>query len=130
MTMRIFSQVFTRVHLKILLGFVVVFTALTACWLSGQSPSDRRENWNVATVLFTFSGPFAGAIARHFQGCCWRFSLGLFPFCAAVLAMGIVGQVVPLPFRRAERPVRFTAWVLGLLGWFLGAPISFLHALS
>jgi len=41
---------FTRVHFKILLGFVVVFSALSAFWLSQQSPGDRTDNSNLATA--------------------------------------------------------------------------------
>jgi len=121
---------FTRSHFKILLWFILIFSVLSAFWLSQQSPGDRRHNANVATVLFTFAGPFAGAIARHFQSCCWRFSLSLFPFCAAFLMVGVVCQLVPVPFRRGQQVFRMVAWILGLLGWFLGAPVSFLHALS
>jgi hypothetical protein len=124
------SRYFTRVHFRILLGFVLGFSALTAFWLSQQSPGDRRDNWNVAAILFTFSGPFTGAIARHFQSCCWKFSLCLAPYCACCLLIAVAPQFVPLPFRRGERQFRIVAWVLGLLGWFLGAPASFLHALS
>jgi hypothetical protein len=124
------STHFTRVHLKILLGFILGFAALTAFCLMQQSPSDRRENWNTAATFFTFLGPFTGAIARQFQSCCWKFSLGLAPYCAGCLLIGAICQVVPLPFRRGERQFRIAAWVLGLLGWFLGAPVSFLHALS
>jgi hypothetical protein len=127
--MRPFTHYFTRVHLLILVSFTLMFSLLTVWWLSHQSPSDRRENWNVATTVFTFTGPFAGAIARHFQACCWRFSLGLFPYCAGFLLLGIIGQIVPLPFQNGQRPFRIGAWTLGLLGWLLGAPVSFLHAL-
>lgn len=125
-----FTHHFTRAHLAILLGFILVFSAFTAFALSSQSPDDRRENWNVAATSLTFLGPFTGAIARHLQDCCWKFSLGLFPFCAAFLLLGTVCQIVPLPFRRSPQVFRMGTWILGLLGWFLGAPVSFLHALS
>ena len=121
---------FTRTHFKILLGFVLVFSALSAFWLSQQSVGDRRDNANLATVAFTFLGPFAGAIARHFQSCCWKFSVGLFPFCAAFLLVGVVCQVIPVPFRHGQHFFRLATWTLALAGWFLGAPVSFLHALS
>jgi hypothetical protein len=94
--------------------------------MSRQSPGDRSYNWNVATVVFTFLGPFAGAITRHFEWGPLRASLGLFPFCAAFLLMAIVSQSIPLPFRRGDHEVRIGVWMLGLLGWFLGAPLSFL----
>jgi hypothetical protein len=123
------SQHFTRTHFKILLVFVLVFSALSAFWMSQQSPSDRRGNWNVATVVFTFLGPFAGAITRHLESGGLHFSLGLYPYCAAFLFAAVICQFVPLPFRRGQSEFRIVAWVVGLLGWFLGAPISFLGIL-
>jgi len=65
-------------------------------------------------------GPFTGAIARHFQSCCWRFSPGLFPYCAALLLGGFGFQFVPIPRRSVEGPIRLVAWMAGLLGWFGG----------
>jgi hypothetical protein len=125
-----FTSNFTKVHLKILLGFVVAFTWLSIWWLSQQSTGDQRDNWNVATVILTWTGPFAGAIARHLQSCCFKFSLSLLPFCAAFLLGGVVCQIVALPLEHGQRGFRLVTWTVGLLGWFAGAPISFLHALS
>jgi hypothetical protein len=120
---------FGRAHLGIFLGFYLAFAGFTAFVLSQQSVSDRRENRNVAAVVGSVSGPFTGAIARNLQSCCWRFSLQLFPWCAALLAVGTVLQVVPLPFVRGERLVRLGAWCVGCLGWFGGGVVSFGHAL-
>jgi len=128
--MRRLFQNFTRAHLLILAGFILVFSAFTAFALSRQPISDRRDNWNVAATSLTVAGPLTGAIARHFQDCCLKFSLGLAPYCAGFLLMGTLCQIIPLPFQKGRVPFRITAWVLGLLGWFMGAPISFLHALS
>jgi hypothetical protein len=120
----------TPTHFKILAAFWILFSGLVIFWLMQQSPGDRRDNWNVAAVLLSSSGPFAGAIARHFQSCCWHYSLRLSPFCAAFLVFGIFCQMLPFPFTSLERPFRLGSWTLGLLGWFAGVPISFLHALS
>jgi hypothetical protein len=84
----------------------------------------------VAATLGVVSGPFTGALARHFQSCCWRFSLALFPWCALFLGAGLLGQIVALPFERFERTVRMTLWCVGWLGWFGGAWVSLAHALS
>jgi hypothetical protein len=121
---------FNRTHLYIFLGFYVIFAALTFFVLNGGTPSDRRDTpffWATAGAV---SGPFTGAIARHFQSCCLQFSWGLFPFCAAFFGVGVVAQVVPLPFPQFERRIRLAMWCIGLLGWFAGIPFSFLHALS
>lgn len=112
------------------MGFYVVFATLTFLALMAGSESDRRENLIVAATVGAVTGPFTGAIARHFQSCCWQFSLSLFPYCALLLGGGVVCQVIPLPFRRGERIVRLALWCLGLLGWFGGVLISFGHALS
>lgn len=121
---------FSRTHLHVFLGFYLAFGALTFFALWEQSPSDWRENWNVAATVGCLSGPFTGAIARQFQGCCLEFSLGLLPYCAAFLLGGFAFQVVPIPFRSIERPARLVMWCIGLFGWFGGGMASFAHALS
>ena len=120
----------TRIHFNILLVFIIVFTAFTAFCMSQQSIGDRRDSNNISATLLTATGPFTGAIARNFQSCCWQFSLRLAPYCGTILMLGIAAQFVPLPFRRGQGKFRMVAWVLGLLGWFLGAPVSLLDALS
>jgi len=129
-TMKRLFRNFGKVHLYIFLGFYVSFAALTFFVLNAGSESDRRENQIVAATVGTVSGPFAGAIARHLQSCCWRFSLAVFPYCALFLGASLLSQIVPLPFQRFERTVRLTMWCIGLLGWFGGALVSFAHALS
>jgi hypothetical protein len=121
---------FSRVHLYIFLGFYIAFAGLTFAALNGGSESDRRENQIAAATLGAVSGPFTGAIARHFQSCCWQFSVTLFPYCALFLGVGLIAQIVPLPFRRFESPVRLASWCIGLLGWFGGVLVSLAHALS
>jgi hypothetical protein len=121
---------FTRTHLHVFLILYVVFAGLSLLALTRQSASDWRHNWNLAATIGSFSGPFAGAIARNFQSCCWKFSVSLFPYCAAFLLGGGLLQFVPIPWSSAERPVRLTAWVIGLLGWFGGVVVSYAHALS
>jgi hypothetical protein len=121
---------FSRAHLYVFLGFYLAFAALTFFALNAGSASDRRENHIAAATIGAVSGPFTGAIARHFQSCCWRFSLTLFPYCALFLGAGVLSQIVSLPLKRFERTVRLTFWCIGLLGWFGGALVSFVHALS
>lgn len=112
---RLFNH-FSRVHLYLFLGFYVAFAAVTFLALNAGSVSDRRENWIVAATLGAVSGPFTGAIARHFQSCCLQFSLSA-PDCVAFGA-GVLFQIVTLPFQRFARAARLTLWCLGLLGWF------------
>jgi len=121
---------FTPKHLYVFLGFYAAFAGLTLFVLSRQSESDWHDNWNTAATIGSFSGPFTGAIARHFQSCCWKFSVGLFPYCAAFLLGGVVFQFVPIAWPSVERKIRLVAWIAGLLGWFGGGVISFGHALS
>jgi hypothetical protein len=128
--MRRLFQHFSRVHLYLFLGFYVAFAALTFFALNAGSESDRRENAIAAATIGVVSGPFTGAIARHCQSCCLQFSLSISPYCALVLGVGVLAQIVPLPFQRFARATRLTLWCLGLLGWFGGALVSFLHALS
>lgn len=84
----------------------------------------------MSAALGSITGPFTGAIARHFQSCCWQFSMSILPYSAALLAIGVLAQIVALPCKCCERAMRLTAWCLGLLGWFAGVVISFAHALS
>jgi hypothetical protein len=128
--MRHLFRNFSRVHLYIFLGFYLAFAALTFFALNAGPESSRRERQIVAATLGAVSGPFTGAIARHFQSCCLQFSVMLFPYCALFLGAGLLAQIVPLPFQRFERKVRLTIWCIGLLGWFGGGLVSFLHALS
>ena len=121
---------FSRVHLYIFLGFYLAFAALTFLALNAGSESDRRENRIAAATIGAVSGPFTGAIARHFQSCCLQFSFSIFPYCALFLAAAVLFQIVPLPFQRFAQATRLTLWCVGLLGWFGGVLVSFAHALS
>lgn len=121
---------FRWTHLWILLAIYLAFAAWTNAILNGESESDRRNNWVTAATVGSISGPFTGAIARHLQTCCWEFSLRLFPYCAAMLSVGLLFQLIPLPKFRGEQAVRLTLWCVGLFGWFAGIPVSFLHALG
>jgi len=126
---RVFGN-FTRTHLFIFLGFYIVFAGLTALVLNLQSESDRREAPIVSATLGSISGPFTGAIARHYQSCCLEFSMSIFPYSAALLGIGVLAQIVAMPWKCCERSMRLVAWCLGLLGWFGGVLLSFGHALS
>lgn len=121
---------FRRIHLLIFFGCYLGFAALTFLVLNAGSESDRRENRILAATTGVITGPFTGAIARHGQTCCWQFSLALAPYCAGVFALGLLFQIIPLPFPRLERTLRLALWCLGLLGWFGGVLLSFAHALS
>ena len=128
--MRPLFRHFSLVHLYLFLGFYLVFAAVTFFVLNAGSVSDRRENAIAAATIGVVSGPFTGAIARHFQSCCLEFSFSVLPYSALILAAGVLFQVVPLPFQRFAQATRLTLWCLGWLGWFGGALVSFAHALS
>ena len=114
----------------ILLGLLLPFTALTYLAVSSGSPSDVRQRPVALTTLATITGPFIGAIARNGQSCCLDFSLWLAAITGPVLALGLIAQVVPLPFRRGQRAVRLVLWTLGWLVWLFSGQVSFLHAFS
>jgi hypothetical protein len=113
-----------------LLGLLLPFTALTYLAVSSGSPSDARERPVVLTTLATITGPFVGAIARNGQSCCLEFSLTLAAVCGPVLALGLIAQVLPLPFGRGQRTVRMGLWTIGWLVWLASGQVSFLHALG
>ena len=123
---------FERRHGWILLGFYLGALGLSLLVLLPGSISGHGDTLgrSLAAALGAFTGPFAGAIARGFQRCCWEFSLGLFPVCAAFLLGGLTLQIVPLPAFPQQRAIRLIAWCIGLAGWFAGVPVSFLHALD
>ncbi|MGE3821960.1 MAG: hypothetical protein AB7I30_21310 [Isosphaeraceae bacterium] len=114
----------------VLLGLLAPFTALTFLAVRSGSPSDVSQRPVALTTLATITGPFVGAIARDGQSCCGQFSLTLTGVFGPVLALGLIAQVVPLPFRRGERTVRIGLWTLGWLVWFLSGQVSFMHAFS
>lgn len=119
-----------KTHLRIFVGFYLVFAVMTFLVLSQGNGSDRRSNAVAAATLGAVSGPLTGAIARNFQSCCLRFSLAVLPYSALALGIGFLLQIIPLPIGRAEKPVRLALWCIGVLGWFGGGMVSFGHALS
>jgi hypothetical protein len=102
---------------------------LTYLAVSSGSPDDLRGRPVILTTLATITGPFTGAIARHGQACCLGFSLMLAAVCGPILALGLISQVIPLPFRRGQTVVRLVLWTLAWFVWLLGGLASFVHAL-
>jgi hypothetical protein len=92
--------------------------------------NDLRGTHPYRATLLTFCGPFTGAILRPFEPDTWKAAYGLLLFCAPALGLGIIGQLVPLPFRRGARGLRIGAWVLGLLVWFGGSFLSLMMAME
>jgi len=113
----------------ILLGLLAPFTVLTYLAVSSGSPGDVRQRPVVTTTLATITGPFVGPIARDGQSCCLEFALVLAAITGPVLAVGLIAQVIPLPFRRGQRFVRLFLWTLGWFGWLASGHVSFTHAL-
>ena len=119
----------SRARWFILLGLLAAFTVLTYLAVSSGSPGDVRQRPVVLTTLATITGPFVGPIARDNQSCCLEFAIVLAAICGPVLALGLVAQVVPLPFRRGERALRLSLWTLGWFVWLASGHVSFTHAL-
>jgi hypothetical protein len=120
----------SRTRLWILLTLLAPFTILTHLAVHSGSPGDVRERPVLLTTLATITGPFTGAIARNGQSCCLGFSLRLARFCGPALALGVLAQLVPVPFARGREAVRLAAWTAGWLVWLLAGSASLLHALS
>jgi hypothetical protein len=114
----------------ILLALLAPFSILTHIAVRSGSPGDVRERPVLLTTLATITGPFTGAIARNGQSCCLDFSRRLALFCGPALALGILAQLVPVPFARGREAVRLAAWTASWLVWLLAGPASLLHALS
>ena len=127
--MRLLANHFTRTHVYIAGGFLLVFSSFTLFLVCHPKNNEGLLNI-VVTTLATVTGPMVGAVARGCQSCCLKFSLSLLPWSGAVLAAGILFQIVPLPFQRLAKTLRLMVWCVGLLGWFGGGVISFAHAFS
>jgi hypothetical protein len=120
----------SRTRWYVLLGLLIPFTSQTYLAVRSGSPSDVRDRPVALTTLATITGPFVGAIARNGQSCCLAFSLRLGAIAGPVLALGLIAQVVPLPFGRGERTMQIGLWTLGWLVWLMSGQVSFLHAFS
>ena len=118
----------SRARWYVLLGLLVPFSALTYLAVS-SAPGDSRDRPVIPVTLATITGPFVGAIARNGQSCCLSFSLSVAAICGPMLALGLVAQVIPFPFRRGQHTVLLVLWTLGWLAWLAGGQVSFLHAL-
>lgn len=128
---RFLQNHFGKSQLLALLGTWAVFTVLT--FLIADGGIDRgRDHYRqvLLTTCATLLGPMTGAISRQCQSCCLANSLALLPYSGAFLALGAIPQFINLPIRRGAAAIRITAWIVGLLGWFLGGIFSFAHALS
>ena len=80
-----------------------------------------------ADVVF---GPFAGGVARGWQGCCTRFSLALAPWGLGLLGGGLLVQLLVAPRSRGRVILRKAAWALAVAAWFTLALVSYGHALE
>jgi len=121
----------TRSHVIVFVCMLGVFTILTF-WITnaGVDRGSEHSARVLQATAGTITGPLTGAIARGFQGCCLRFSLAVMAYCAPVLVIGVLAQLIRLPDRKWVRTMRMLLWILGWLVWFMGGILSFGHALS
>ena len=128
---RIFCNNFSRWHLLALVIVWLTFTALIhrAADVGVDQGADHASKVWLATA-FSFFGPFNGAMLRDWQGCCFKFSLEVFPYVGAMLGLGIFMMFLRLPRGWIAATVRMLFWILGGSAWFAGAIVSYLHALS
>ena len=92
-----------RARWYILLGLLVPFTFLTYLAVSSGPPNNVRDRPVILTTLATITGPFVGPIARHGQACCLHAALVIAAVLGPILLLGLIAQVVPLPFSAASR---------------------------
>lgn len=118
------------------LALLALFAALIA-WATGELLSiDAGESrvahalWVAPTAASTPLGPLTGAIARRGQSCCLAWALQLLGPAAALLAAGVLPQLLPPARARAWRLVRLAAWGLGWFAWFASGIASLGHALE
>lgn len=113
----------------ILAGLLAAFTALNYLAVSSGSPSEVRQRAVLRATLATITGPFVGPIARQGQTCCLHAALTIAFVLGPILAIGLIAQVVPLPFRRGRQAFRLTLWTVGWFAWLFGCIVSLSHAL-
>ena len=129
--MNIFENNFSRKHLYIFLAIWILFTIATfVITNAGLGGGEDHYKYVILTTAATFTGPMTGAISRGWQSCCTEFSLILMMFCAPALLLGILFQLIRLPFKKSAAAIRLSLWIIGLLIWFLGGLFSFAHALE
>lgn len=129
--MRHWNNNLTKTHVMVFACLLVIFSILT--FLITNAGVDKGSEHNARVLqatVGTISGPLTGAISRGFQGCCLKFSLTLMAYCAPVLLVGVLAQMVSLPEKKWLGVVRMCLWILGWFVWFMGGIISFGHALS
>jgi hypothetical protein len=127
--MGIIENNFTRSHFFTFLIIWMCFVGWTYLIAEHGIEQDNHDRLVALTTCGTILGPMTGAISRNCQSCCLRFSLNLLPYCTAFLILGMIPSFLRLPFSGASA-IRMTAWIIGLLGWFLGGIVSFGHALN
>ena len=127
--LKLIENHFTTAHLRVFLGIWLFLTALTYWTMERGIEQYEHRRLVFLTTCGTILGPMTGAISRNCQSCCWDFSLSLLPYCGTFLVMGTVPLFIKFPFERGASFIRMVLWIVGLLGWFLGGIVSFIHAL-
>jgi hypothetical protein len=121
---------FTLVHLYFFIGTWIFFSLLTGYILArAWDGTGAHPVLIVVYSLTSVTGPMNGAIVRSFQSCCLEFSLYSLPWFLGFFILFTIPQLFQWPFKKGFW-IRYLLWEVGLIGWFLGGPFSFLHALS
>jgi len=117
--------------IEVAVFLVLAFLLAYAAYDEDRGRSDVERNLTMLrTTVGVLAGPFDGAIARIGHSDCLRFSLRLLPWCGAILACGVLAQLVPARSRLVATWILPAAWTLGWLGWFGGAILSLGFALE
>jgi len=129
--MTLIANNFSRRHV---IAFIIIWLVFTAfVFLIARAGIDNGPDHDIAvakTTAGTILGPLVGGMSRGWQGCCLRASLEILPYSASVLALGVLGLLVPLPRNWFTSSLRMMFWIIGWLAWFGGGIVSFGHALS
>ncbi len=86
----------------------------------------RSLLWALGVAL----GPFAGGVARGWQGSSRHFSLTLAPYGVLFLAAGLLVQLLVAPASPGRALLRRVVWSLATAGWLTLAVVSYLQALE
>jgi hypothetical protein len=123
---------FTRLHGYIAAGLLAAFMALVLFFcLMNWRAIHHDLPLVVRATLATVTGPFDGVIARPSDtGAAWMAARFCLPACASFLALAVLGQIVPLPFRRGAFVFRIGTWTIGVFVWLAGAVPSLLNAID
>lgn len=124
------SSNLTKAHAIVFACLLALSMALTFQAAGGLNNFPAHNGvYSVEATLGAITGPLTGAISRGFQFGSLGTPLALMAYCAPVLLIGLLMQVIRLPEGRFARFLRLAFWILGWSVWFFGGLISVMDAM-